>query len=151
MFRVCHAYLSVHCSPVVTCSERASLLACMYVKFCCVFVTFPCGTLGQVWYLIVSIPNLCLLTYFHSATQSVQSALADDARVGVRQYIEKGKEKKVYCYGECCNQGNIVSQNSCYVARLELELTNNFKQGYSVKNPGEKHVMLLDMYTAIVL
>ena len=24
------------------------------------FVTFPCGVLGQVWYLIVSIPDLCL-------------------------------------------------------------------------------------------
>ena len=27
------------------------------------FVTFPCGVLGPVWYMIVSIPNLCLLTY----------------------------------------------------------------------------------------
>ena len=30
---------------------------------CCflsVFVTFPYGVLGQVWYLIVSIPGLCL-------------------------------------------------------------------------------------------
>ena len=26
----------------------------------CVFVTFPCGILGQVWYLVVSIPHLCL-------------------------------------------------------------------------------------------
>ena len=25
----------------------------------CEFVTFPCGILGQVWYLIVSIPDLC--------------------------------------------------------------------------------------------
>ena len=24
----------------------------------------PCGVLGRVWYLIVSIPDLCLLTYF---------------------------------------------------------------------------------------
>ena len=28
------------------------------------FVTFPGGVLGQVWYLIVSIPKLCLLLYF---------------------------------------------------------------------------------------
>ena len=34
------------------------------MTFSCVFVTFPCGVLGQVWYLIVSIPDLCLLTYF---------------------------------------------------------------------------------------
>ena len=31
----------------------------------CVFVTFPCGILGQVWYLIESIPDLCHLSYFH--------------------------------------------------------------------------------------
>ena len=65
MFHVCHAFLSVHCSLVVTCWERADLLALLYVMFSCVFVTFPCGVLGRVWYLIVSIPDLCLLTYFN--------------------------------------------------------------------------------------
>ena len=29
----------------------------------CDFVTFPCGILGQVWYLIVLIPDPCLLSY----------------------------------------------------------------------------------------
>ena len=28
-----------------------------------VFVTFPCGIMGQVWYLIVSIPDLCPFYY----------------------------------------------------------------------------------------
>ena len=32
--------------------------------FSCVFVTFPCGVLVKAWYLILSIPDLCLLTYF---------------------------------------------------------------------------------------
>ena len=27
---------------------------------------FPIGILGQVWYLIISIPDLCTLTYFVS-------------------------------------------------------------------------------------
>ena len=36
----------------------------LLVMFNCVFVTFPCGILGQVWYLIVSIPDLCRLYYF---------------------------------------------------------------------------------------
>ena len=31
----------------------------LLVIFFCIFVTFPCGTLGQVWYLIVSFPDLC--------------------------------------------------------------------------------------------
>ena len=30
----------------------------------CIYVTFPCGILGQVWYLTVSFPDLCLLSYF---------------------------------------------------------------------------------------
>ena len=64
MFRVCHAFLSVHCSLVVTCWERADLLARLYVKLSCVLVTFQCGVLGQVLYLIVSFPDLCILTYF---------------------------------------------------------------------------------------
>ena len=28
--------------------------------------TFPCGILGQVWYLIVSFPNICRLSYLGS-------------------------------------------------------------------------------------
>ena len=37
-----------------------------FVVLNCVVVTFPFGILGQVWYLIVSIPDLCPLSYFHS-------------------------------------------------------------------------------------
>ena len=54
---------SVYMCFVVTCWERADLLALVcgvYYEF----VTFPFGILGQVWYLIVSIPDLCTLTYF---------------------------------------------------------------------------------------
>ena len=38
-----------------------------FVMFNCVFVTFPCGILGLVWYLIVSISDLCRLSYFDLA------------------------------------------------------------------------------------
>ena len=33
----------------------------------CVFVTFPCGILGQVWYLIVSIPDIAPLITMYQA------------------------------------------------------------------------------------
>ena len=47
-----------------------SRLACFYVKFSWFFfVTFPCDVLGQVWYLIASIPDLCPLTYFKTDRQ----------------------------------------------------------------------------------
>ena len=48
---------------VVTCWEGADLLALVcgvYLLVC----HFPIGILGQVWYLIVLIPDLCTLAYF---------------------------------------------------------------------------------------
>ena len=65
MFRVCHTCLSVHCSLVITCWERANLVALLYVMVFLCFCHFPCGLLDQVWNLIVSIPDLCLLTYIY--------------------------------------------------------------------------------------
>ena len=65
----CYLYLSlsyamsVSCSLVVTCWERADLLVLLYVMLSCVFVTLRFGVLGQVWYLIVSISDLCLLSF----------------------------------------------------------------------------------------
>ena len=35
----------------------------VFVMFNCVFVTFTCGILGQVWYLIISTPDLCHISY----------------------------------------------------------------------------------------
>ena len=61
---LCHSVMYVSCSFVITCRERAALLALLYVLFSSVFVIFPYGVLGQLWYLIVSIPDLCLLAYF---------------------------------------------------------------------------------------
>ena len=65
-FRVCRAFLSVHCSLVGNCWERADLLALLCVMFYCVFGTFPCGVLDQVCYLNVSIPDICILSYFYT-------------------------------------------------------------------------------------
>ena len=41
-----------------------SWLLILFVMSNCDFVTFPCGVLGQVWYLIVLIPDLFRLSYF---------------------------------------------------------------------------------------
>ena len=45
MFRVCLVFLSVHCSLVVTCWERADLLTLLFVMFYCAFVAVPCVVL----------------------------------------------------------------------------------------------------------
>ena len=55
---VCFAFVnSVYMCLVVTYWERADLLALVCGVLCC----FPIVILGQVWYLIVSIPDLCTL------------------------------------------------------------------------------------------
>ena len=59
----CSLCASVYMCIVVTCWERADLFALVcgvQLRVC----HFPIGILGQVWYLIVSIPDLCTLTYF---------------------------------------------------------------------------------------
>ena len=64
VFCVSHAFESVYCCLVVTCLwERADLLALVGDVYC-IFVTLACGILGQVWYLIVSFPDLCRRSYF---------------------------------------------------------------------------------------
>ena len=69
-------YLFVICDSCLSCYLISSLQPCCHllgncwplgslvcdVFFC--FVTFPCGVLGQVWYLIVLILDICLLPYF---------------------------------------------------------------------------------------
>ena len=66
LFHVCLYYtaLSVTCSLVITCWEKADLLALLCLMIPCVFVTFPYGVLSQVWYMIISIPAVCLLLYY---------------------------------------------------------------------------------------
>ena len=60
---VSHAFPSAHCCLVVTCWERADLLALAGDVYC-IFISFPCDIMGQVWYLVVSFPDLCRLSYF---------------------------------------------------------------------------------------
>ena len=60
---VCDAFASVHCCLVVTCWERADLSA-LVGDVHCIFVTFLCGVLGQVWNLIVLFPDICGISYF---------------------------------------------------------------------------------------
>ena len=60
---VCHAFMSVHYCLVITCWERADLLALVSDVLLCL-CHFPMWYTGQVWYLI-SIPDLCHLSYFN--------------------------------------------------------------------------------------
>ena len=68
MSGVPRAFVSVHCCLVVTCWERADLLALLSDVYC-TFVTFPCGILGQIWYLIVPFPDFSRLSFIKITQQ----------------------------------------------------------------------------------
>ena len=43
----------------------------LFVMFDCIYITFPLGILGQVWYLIVSIHDLCHISYFQIVHKTI--------------------------------------------------------------------------------
>ena len=53
-------FIAALCSPAGK-GLTSWLVLVMFIVF---FVTFQCGILGQVWYLIVAFPDLCRLSYF---------------------------------------------------------------------------------------
>ena len=62
---VCHAFrllIATLWSP----AWKGLTSGLSFVVFNWVFVTFPCGILGQVWYLIVTILDLCQLSYIEN-------------------------------------------------------------------------------------
>ena len=77
----------------------------------CVFVTFPCVALGQVWHLIVSIPDLCLLSYFNLLHEDY------DTITGVQilsKYIHTRKaDAYIYNPRVFCNTPRYVVQSNC--------------------------------------
>ena len=57
-----HVCLYVPCGHLL--GKRLTSWLTFVVSYCEVCY-FPIGILGQVWYLIVSIPDLCTLSYFY--------------------------------------------------------------------------------------
>ena len=56
----------------------------LFVMFVVVFATIPCGILGQVRYLIVSIPDLCRLSYFKTFSRRRQNRTTSVVIVGLQ-------------------------------------------------------------------
>ena len=65
----CYAFvcvcLLIPCGHLLGRDDLSALVGDVY----CIFVTFSCGILGQVWYLIVTFPDRCLLSYFKDRKQ----------------------------------------------------------------------------------
>ena len=81
--------VSTYMCLVVTCWERADLLTlvCGVELWVC---HIPIGILGQVWYLIVSIPDLCTLTYIYKISttwHNDRNWIEPAAKVGYRSWL----------------------------------------------------------------
>ena len=137
MFRVCHAFLSVHCSLVVNCWERVSLLALLYVMFSCVFATFPCGVIGQVWYLIVLIPDLCLLNYVNDTCTIIICCGLSSTHKSItiplqKQLLSRGRFPLHYHWPVCHyagthmrNKNSNIPGRSLYVVKVIFHTIRN--------------------------
>ena len=92
VFRVCLCHSGLYVSFVVTCWERIDLLAFLCMMFSYVFITFPYGVLGHVCYLIVLIPDLCLLPYFVALKQQRRRPACTSAQSdGCFYYLFSGR------------------------------------------------------------
>ena len=60
---VCHAF-ALFITALWSPAGKGLTSWLLFVMSNCDLVTFPCGILGQVWYLIVLIPDLCRISYF---------------------------------------------------------------------------------------
>ena len=74
---LCNIVVSLHCLCLAALRSPADLLALLVVMFYCVLSTFPYGVLVQVWYLIVSVPDLCLLPYLAEIIRYVSPVCSD--------------------------------------------------------------------------
>ena len=61
---VCLVFLILNVCSLLPCGHLAEKVLTSWLLLVMFIVTFPCGILGQVWYLIVSFPDLCSLSYF---------------------------------------------------------------------------------------
>ena len=69
------------------------LFALLCVMFPCVFVTFPYSVSSQVWYLIVSIPDLCLLFTLNSKPHVHPAETAPPS-----VHFDHSGEKKIFSF-----------------------------------------------------
>ena len=108
--------ICVVCALCLSCFRVSYLLPCGHLKrngwslfalVCevyCDFVTFQFGILGQVWYLTVSIPYPCCLSYFVTSHQEYHTGqcltkLSLDFKLLV---IEKSLKRITYEYAYLC-------------------------------------------------
>ena len=84
---LCLVFLMLSCLFIAALWSPAGKGPALVGDVYCVFVTIPCGIRGQVWYLIVSFPDLCRFSYLYNINIhsgcSVCRSISTTAELGV--------------------------------------------------------------------
>ena len=92
LYHLCFCVLSFSCFRVCSLLPfghllgRADLLALVGDVYC-IFVTFPCGILGQVRFLIVSFPDLCRLSYCFFIDDNINKRFRTTPRMPFKSHL----------------------------------------------------------------
>ena len=117
---------------MVTRWERADLLALVYVLFYCVIVTFPWGFIGQVWYLIVLVPDLYLLFYFVANFINLQKVKLGDSTLSVQWLCSISGGCSVECI-LCSTDWRCTVKTHIFGGYFYLTLLIGGKKNYRLK------------------
>ena len=104
----------------------------LFVMSSCDFVTFPCGVLGQVWYLIVLIPDLCCLPYLE--IMSKKYLKINTTHAGCSYYVLQRRsqtaEKVTHIKGRLQNQAKILCNCIPFQMGISLKGKNLRTENY---------------------
>ena len=105
----------------------------LFVMFVVMFVTFQFGILGQVWYLIVSIPDPCYLSYFlknygKEAPREVIRPPNSNWNPGSNCCSREGNTKSLTLYG--CADGPCAKGECLFLLLLALSFNQTTSTGW---------------------
>ena len=91
----------------------------LFVILNCVFVTLPCSILGNRWYLIVSIPYLCRLSYFTYALHFILSVMFQPNLAGFLDILNRISEEPKHQISTL----NIIAIHAQHHANVSIQIT----------------------------
>ena len=99
VFHVFHAFVSVQYSLLPCGHLLGKAFWLLFAMFNCVFVTFPSGILGQVWYLIVFLIFSVCLTLAHWRYQNELCDTKSQLFKHLEQFLCKTDKNYTFCLG----------------------------------------------------
>ena len=118
------------------------------MKFSCVCVTFPYLVPGQVWYLIVSIPDFCLLPirkafskFFHR-----HSELIVKYNIGLKTLLQQGISEPIF-YGDLVYKFKRIVGKTNFSDQFKKIVKRYIRVGYNLDIMRQSACLVLNPIT----